>query len=106
MDSVGAATLSPGLSPFSFPAMSQQSGEFGFIDWIRKQTPADPRVVLGPGDDTAVLRVRSDVGCLATTDMLLEGSCFLLEAGGRAIGRKAMAVNLSDSVWPAGQQQR
>ena len=82
--------------------MTQPSGEFAFIDWIRKQTEADPRVVVGPGDDTAVLRVRSDVGCLATTDMLLEGSCFLMEAGGRAIGRKAMAVNLSDMAAMAG----
>jgi thiamine-monophosphate kinase len=83
--------------------MTQLSGEFGFIDWIRKQTAADSRVVVGPGDDTAVLRVRPDVGCLATTDMLLEGSCFLLEAGGRAIGRKAMAVNLSDMAAMAGR---
>jgi thiamine-monophosphate kinase len=47
--------------------------------------------------------MRSDVGCLATTDMLMEGSCFLLEAGGRAIGRKAMAVNLSDMAAMAGK---
>ncbi|HEV8062438.1 MAG TPA: thiamine-phosphate kinase [Gemmataceae bacterium] len=82
--------------------MTQPSGEFAFIDWIRKQTAADPRVVLGPGDDAAILGMRSDVACLATTDMLLEGSCFLLEAGGRAIGRKAMAVNLSDMAAMAG----
>ncbi len=35
--------------------MKQSSGEFAFIDWIRKQTAADPRVVLGPGDDAAIL---------------------------------------------------
>ncbi len=83
--------------------MTQPSGEFGFIDWIRKQTAADPRVVVGPGDDTAFLRVNTEAGCLATTDMLLEGSCFLLEAGGRAIGKKAMAVNLSDMAAMAGR---
>jgi thiamine-monophosphate kinase len=83
--------------------MSQLTGEFAFIDWIRKQTAADPRVLVGPGDDTAVLKVRTDVPWLATTDMLLEGSCFLLEAGGRAIGRKAMAVNLSDIAAMAGK---
>jgi thiamine-monophosphate kinase len=83
--------------------MTEGRGEFGFIDWVRRQTTADPRVVLGPGDDTAVLRLPADFPCLATTDMLLEGSCFLLEAGGRAIGRKAMAVNLSDIAAMAGR---
>ena len=80
-----------------------RSGEFGFIDWVRRQTPANSRVVLGPGDDTAILRPQGDFPLLATTDMLLEGSCFLLEAGGRAIGRKAMAVNLSDMAAMAGR---
>src|SRR5215813_8060491 len=36
--------------------------------------------------------------------MLLEGSCFLLDqAGPRAVGRKAMAVNLSDIAAMAGR---
>jgi thiamine-monophosphate kinase len=42
--------------------------------------------------------------CLVTTDMLLEGSCFVLaEAGPRRVGRKAMAVNLSDIAAMAGR---
>ena len=42
--------------------------------------------------------------CLVTTDMLLEGSCFrLAEAGPRRVGRKAMAVNLSDIAAMAGR---
>src|SRR5205823_2681084 len=41
---------------------------------------------------------------LITTDMLLEGSCFrLAEAGPRRVGRKAMAVNLSDIAAMAGE---
>src|SRR5581483_2831826 len=73
------------------------SGEFAFIDWLRRQTPGADRVVLGPGDDTAILGWPKDRPCLVTTDMLLEGSCFILaEAGPRLVGRKAMAVNLSD----------
>jgi thiamine-monophosphate kinase len=71
--------------------------EFAFIDWLRRRTPADPRVLVGPGDDTAVLRLTPSAPCLVTTDMLLDGSCFrLAEAGPRRVGRKAMAVNLSD----------
>jgi thiamine-monophosphate kinase len=78
--------------------------EFAFIDWLRRQTSADPRVLIGPGDDTAALRLAVDRPCLVTTDMLLEGSCFVLaEAGARRVGRKAMAVNLSDIAAMAGK---
>src|SRR5262245_46529423 len=78
-------------------------GENAFIDWLRRQTPPAPKVLLGPGDDTAVLRWPPGAPCLITTDMLLEGSCFLLaEAGPRRVGRKAMAVNLSDIAAMAG----
>lgn len=87
------------------------TGEFAFIDWLRQRTPAADRVLLGPGDDTAVLRWPNGADCLITTDMLLEGSCFRLAethpdalgAGtARQIGRKAMAVNLSDIAAMAG----
>jgi thiamine-monophosphate kinase len=78
--------------------------EFGFIDWLRGLTPADPRVLIGPGDDAAALRLTPGAGCLCTTDMLLEGTCFrLAEAGPRRVGRKAMAVNLSDIAAMAGR---
>src|SRR5438093_503561 len=78
--------------------------EFAFIDWLRRRTPADPRVLVGPGDDTAVLGWPADRPCLVTTDMLLEGSCFrLAEAGPRRVGKKAMAVNLSDIAAMAGR---
>src|SRR5438094_8256177 len=78
--------------------------EFAYIDWLRRRTSADPRVLLGPGDDTAALRWPADRPCLITTDMLLEGSHFrLAEAGPRRVGRKAMAVNLSDIAAMAGR---
>ena len=70
--------------------------EFDYIRWLRQRTPLHPRVLVGPGDDCAVLRP-SSAPLLVKTDMLLEGSHFLLkQAGPRRIGRKAMAVNLSD----------
>jgi thiamine-monophosphate kinase len=73
------------------------SGEFQYIDWIRRRTPPDPRILLGPGDDAAVIRLAGEARCVVTTDMLLDGVCFrLAEAGGHAVGRKAMSVNLSD----------
>src|SRR5436309_9043922 len=77
--------------------------EFAYIDWLRRRTPADPRVLIGPGDDAAALRLTPGVPCLVTTDMLLDGSCFrLAEAGPVPVGRKAMAVNLSDIAAMAG----
>src|SRR5712672_3679532 len=83
--------------------MSASGGEFAYIDWLRRQTPPDPRVLIGPGDDTAALALTPGPPCLVTTDMLLEGSCFrLAEAGPRRVGRKAMAVNLSDIAAMAG----
>jgi thiamine-monophosphate kinase len=84
--------------------MSAPGGEFAYIDWLRRQTPADLRVLIGPGDDTAALALTPGAPCLVTTDMLLEGSCFrLAEAGPRLVGRKAMAVNLSDMAAMAGR---
>jgi thiamine-monophosphate kinase len=86
------------------------TGEFAFIDWLRRRTPAADRVLLGPGDDTAAVAWSSGAPCLITTDMLLEGSCFLLTGGTplcpaatpRQVGRKAMSVNLSDIAAMAG----
>jgi thiamine-monophosphate kinase len=84
--------------------MAGSGGEFAYIDWLRRRTPSDPRVLIGPGDDVAALRLRPDSPCLVTTDMLMEGTCFRLsEAGPRAVGRKALAVNLSDIAAMAGR---
>ncbi len=78
------------------------SGEFGYIDWLRKRTPAHPRVLIGPGDDCAVLAPGTRP-LLVTTDMLMDGTDFILaEVEPRRIGRKALAVNLSDIAAMAG----
>ena len=84
--------------------MSESTGEFAFINWLRRRTPAAGRTLIGPGDDAALISWASGENCIATTDMLLEGSCFILaEAGPRRVGRKAMAVNLSDIAAMAGR---
>src|SRR5262245_43534204 len=85
-------------------SLNPPGGEFGFIDWLRRRTPPAERVLIGPGDDTAALDAAGLGPLLVTTDMLLEGSCFLLaEAGAHRVGRKAMAVNLSDIAAMAGR---
>ena len=79
-------------------------GELEYINWLRQRTPADPRVLLGPGDDTAVIRAPAGGSWLVTTDMLLEGSHFRFpQVDAKQVGRKAMAVNLSDIAAMAGK---
>lgn len=71
--------------------------EFDYIAWLRQRTPCHARIPVGPGDDCAVIDTTGGRPMLVTTDMLLEGSHFVLkEAGPRRVGRKAIAVNLSD----------
>jgi len=73
-------------------------GEFGLIDTIRKMNPAKNRgVVIGMGDDTAVIRNDKSKYMLMTTDTLVENVHFNLEYFRFfEIGWKLLAVNLSD----------
>lgn len=72
-------------------------GEFGLIAEIRKKTKTDRRVLKGIGDDTAILKNTSGKDMLFTTDMLIEEKHFRLsDATPFEIGRKAIAVNVSD----------
>jgi thiamine-monophosphate kinase len=72
-------------------------GEFGLIDRIARRTPRGHGVVLGIGDDAAVLRLRRGEDLVLSTDSLVEGVHFRLATqSARSIGRRALAVNLSD----------
>ena len=51
---------------------------------------------MGVGDDCALLRPDAGLELAVTTDMLVEGRHFLPDAEPRALGHKALAVNLSD----------
>lgn len=71
--------------------------ELDFVRWLTRQPAADPRVAVGIGDDAAVLQVPANRQLVVTTDMLIEGSHFELNHHtAEQIGRKALAVNLSD----------
>lgn len=79
-------------------------GEFGLIERIRRQLergykPLRPSrsIVVGIGDDAAVVKTEPGKLLVATTDILIEGIHFELKtATPYDIGWKLMAVNLSD----------
>ncbi|MET8159949.1 thiamine-phosphate kinase [Sphaerisporangium sp. NPDC005289] len=73
-------------------------GEFGIIARIAGRLPQFPAVLLGPGDDAAVVRA-PDGRVVVTTDLLLEGRHFRRDwSSAYDIGRKAAAQNLADVV--------
>ncbi|MDN5724925.1 MAG: thiamine-phosphate kinase [Propionibacteriales bacterium] len=71
-------------------------GEFGVIDRVVGAAETSEPVVIGPGDDAAVLSVPT--GAIAcSTDALVEGVHFRRDwSTGTEIGRKAVAVNVAD----------
>jgi thiamine-monophosphate kinase len=74
-------------------------GEFGLIDRIARIAGRGARrgIVVGIGDDAAVVRVSPGEDLVATTDALVEGVHFRFATqGARTIGARALAVNLSD----------
>ncbi|RQW83443.1 MAG: thiamine-phosphate kinase [Geobacter sp.] len=72
-------------------------GEFGLIDLIARKVRPSSAVTIGIGDDAAAFQWRANCLALATTDMLLEGVHFDLSfCDPFRLGRKALAVNLSD----------
>lgn len=82
------------LTPFP----NSLSTENDLIRWLSSFPKPDPNLwPLGIGDDAAILLPTSGEDLVISTDMLLEGACFLLDqAGPKRVGRKALAVNLSD----------
>lgn len=78
--------------------------EFSLIDQIRRRAVVTERTPLGIGDDAALLTVSGDAGVLLAVDVLTEGVHFDLNAcAPEAVGRKALAVNLSDIAAMAGR---
>ena len=71
--------------------------EFALIDWIRSRVVNRDPVKLGIGDDAAVLRSDPGRDWLVATDMVMEGVDFTFPPATAAlVGRKSLAVNLSD----------
>src|SRR5262245_29381780 len=71
-------------------------GEFGLIDAVQPTFHQGSDVVVGPGDDAAVLNVPSG-RVVVSTDLLVENRHFRGDwSSAEDIGHKAAAANLSD----------
>jgi len=81
---------------------SNPLGEFDLIQLFFKagadaMHPNDEKVIaLGIGDDCALLKPAAGEEIAITSDMLVEGRHFFMDANPGLLGRKALAVNLSD----------
>src|SRR6476646_6220766 len=71
-------------------------GEFALIEALAGIFEQGEHVLVGPGDDAAVLRVRTG-HVVVSTDLLVEGRHFRRDwASAADIGHRAAAANLSD----------
>ncbi len=70
-------------------------GERALLEHLRARIPSGPGVVVGIGDDAAA--IETGALTLVTNDVLVEGTHFRLDwSPARLVGRKALAVNISD----------
>ena len=71
--------------------------EFDIIrSYFLRQSVSRDDVIKGIGDDAAILEVPADKQLVVSTDVLVEGIHFPVNARANSIGYKALAVNLSD----------
>ena len=72
-------------------------GEFAIIDrYFRDAGVPRADVVLGVGDDGAILRPPAGCDLIAVSDTLVEGVHFPVGSTAQSVGHRALAVNLSD----------
>ncbi len=82
--------------------MSEQTiaelGEFGFVELLKSRLAPASQVLLGLGDDAAIVQLES-ARVVASTDMLVEGQHFRKDwSSAKDIGHRAAAANLADLV--------
>ncbi|MEV7428625.1 thiamine-phosphate kinase [Nocardioides sp. NPDC092400] len=83
-------------APFPAGATLGDAGEFGLIEAFTRLFEQGEHVLVGPGDDAAVLRVRTG-HVVVSTDLMVEGRHFRREwASAEDVGHRAAAQNISD----------
>ncbi len=87
----------PPADPPTDPAATLADiGEFGLISALTSRFEQGEQVLIGPGDDAAVLRVRTG-HVVVSTDLMVEGRHFRRDwAGAADVGHRAAAQNISD----------
>ncbi len=98
-----ASPPSPVPSPVPSPTSSlapdatlADVGEFGLISALVAHFTQGEHVLVGPGDDAAVLRIRGG-HVVVSTDLMVEGRHFRRDwASAEDVGHRAAAQNLSD----------
>lgn len=81
----------------------QSIGEFGLINRLARDIRTDKSVVVGVGDDAAVLEYSKKEYLLLTCDMLVEDVHFLRKAKSEDIGWKAVCCSVSDIAAMGGE---
>lgn len=76
--------------------MKMSLGEFSIIERYFTSRHRRNDVLLGVGDDAALLQVPAGMQLAVSVDTLVAGRHFPLDTAAGAIGHKALAVNLSD----------
>jgi thiamine-monophosphate kinase len=69
--------------------------EFGYINWLRKHLKYGKEILVGSGDDCAVIKLPDNNLLYATTDTIVEGIDFK-RAPPEQIGYKSVAISISD----------
>ena len=96
---MGQEHKSPSTINSSPSASAGTTGEFDLIERFFKQRSVDrpnSAIALGIGDDCALINSSNNHQMAISTDMLVEGRHFLVGADPYLLGRKCLAVNLSD----------
>lgn len=70
--------------------------EFGVIERFFRHAPQAASVLLGPGDDAAVIKPSAGMALAMSMDTLLEGRHFPEHFPAEYVGWRSLAVNLSD----------
>ncbi|HMH88539.1 MAG TPA: AIR synthase related protein, partial [Steroidobacteraceae bacterium] len=82
--------------------MSSPPSDFGEFDLIRRffirgeNSRRESGVILGIGDDAALLDLPNGTDLVAAVDTIVAGRHFPEDADARSVGHRALAVNLSD----------